>query len=190
MNTQTIILVVIAIAAVVFAAVMYVQKERTRRLRGKFGNEYDRLVHDRGSQHKAEEELVNRQRRIEKLSLRDLNAGEVDRFSTSWRNIQAEFVDSPREAVAKADRLVQEVMSARGYPMSNFEQQAADISVDHVRVVDNYRSAHAIAERDAAGQANTEDLRQAMVHYRALFEDLLTTTQVHQTTHHFEEVRR
>jgi hypothetical protein len=187
MTTQIVILVLIAVAAIAFAVVMYMQRERTRRLHNKFGSEYDRLVQDRGDRRKAEAELLDRQKRIEKFSLRELSPGEVDRFTTSWRNIQAEFVDAPREAVAHADRLVQEVMTTRGYPMSNFEQRAADISVDHPRVVDNYRSAHAIAERDSRGQANTEDLRQAMVHYRALFEDLLPAAA---QINHIEEVKR
>jgi hypothetical protein len=186
MNTLTIVLIVIAAAAVIAAVFMYIQKERTKRLRARFGPEYDRLVHGSGNQRTAEEELLRRQKRIEKFHIRELNQAEVERFSESWRTVQAQFVDAPRESVAQADRLVREVMTTRGYPMSNFEQSAADISVDHPRVVQNYRAAHELASRDAAGKATTEDLRQAMVHYRALFEDLLTTTH----THHLEEVKR
>ena len=186
MSTLTIILVVIAVIAVAFGVVMFIQKERTKRLRGQFGPEYDRLVHDRGNPRKAEEELIKRQKRLEKLHIRELNRAEIDRFTDAWRSVQAQFVDNPRQAVAEADRLVRDVMTARGYPMSDFEQRAADVSVDHPRVVENYRAAHNIAARDAAGKANTEDLRQAMVHYRALFEDLLSTTTVQQA----EEVKR
>jgi hypothetical protein len=175
MSTVVWILIVIAVVAVAFGIFMYVQKERTRRLRGKFGPEYDRLVHDSGNPRKAEDELVKRQKRMEKMHIRELNHDEIVRFSDSWRNVQAQFVDTPGEAVGEADRLVREVMTTRGYPMSDFEQRAADISVDHPHVVEHYRAAHDIALRDAAGQSNTEDLRQAMVHYRALFEDLLNS---------------
>lgn len=186
MASSMIILIIIAVAAVAAAIFMYMQWERTKRLRGRFGPEYDRVVHDSGSAQKAENELLDRQRRIEKLHIRDLNQGEIERFSNSWRTVQADFVDSPREAVAQADRLIRDVMSTRGYPMSDFEQQAADISVDHPHVVEHYRTAHAIAERDAAGSASTEDLRQAMVHYRALFEELLSTPHERQ----IQEVRK
>lgn len=180
------VLIVIAVVVVVFGVFMYVQKERTRRLRTKFGPEYDRLVHDRGNPRKAEDELLRRQERMEKMHIRELSHDEILRFSDSWRNVQAQFVDAPRDAAAEADRLVREVMTTRGYPMSDFEQRAADISVDHPRVVEHYRAAHDLALRDAAGGANTEDLRQAMVHYRALFEDLLSATRDQQV----EEVKR
>lgn len=185
MSTLTVILIVIAVAAVAFAAFMYIQRQRTRRLRGRFGPEYDRLVHDRANQRRAEDELVNREKRVEKLHIRELNQAEIDRFSESWHAIQARFVDAPTQAVAEADKLVREVMTTRGYPMGNFEQRAADISVDHPRVVDHYRAAHQIAQRSAEGKADTEDLRQALVHYRALFEDLLTVAHAHQV----EEVK-
>jgi len=186
MNTLTVVLIVIALAAVAFAIVMYAQRERTRRLRNKFGDEYDRLVHDRGNPRKAEEELLSRQKRLARLHIRELNQEEVRHFSESWRATQAQFVDAPGEAVAEADRLVREVMSTRGYPMGDFEQRASDISVDHSQVVTNYRLAHDIAARHGAGEAGTEDLRQAMVHYRALFEDLLSTSHSHQ----FQEVTK
>jgi FtsZ-interacting cell division protein ZipA len=186
MNTLTIILIVIAVAAVVVAAVMYVQRERTRHLRTRFGPEYDRLVQEGRNPRKAEEELLQRQKRVERFHIRELDRAESDRYSESWRAVQARFVDAPKEAVGQADRLVRDVMTTRGYPMGNFEQSAADISVDHPRVVQNYRAAHDLASRDAAGKATTEDLRQAMVHYRALFEDLLTTVHAHDA----EEVRR
>lgn len=176
MSTLTMVLIAIVVVAVVFAAVMYIQRQRTRRLRGHFGPEYDRAVRDSGNQRKAESELAAREKRVEKLHLRTLQPDEIDRFAASWSEIQTRFVDAPREAVAKADRLVREVMQLRGYPMGDFEQRAADISVDHPTVVSNYRAAHDLAARDAAGKATTEELRQAMVHYRVLFEDLLGTT--------------
>ncbi len=186
MSTITIVVIVIVVVAIAVAAFVFFQKERTKRLKTQFGPEYDRLVDSRGNQRKAEEELVDRQKRVEKLHIRELNRAEVERFSESWRSVQARFVDTPREAVAEADRLVREVMTTRGYSMGDFEQRAADISVDHPRVVENYRAAHDIAARDAAAKANTEDLRQAMVHYRALFDDLLNTTHADRT----QEVKR
>jgi len=170
------ILITVVILAIAFAVVMYIQKQRTVHLRGHFGPEYDRAVHDHGNQLKAESELAAREKRVEKLHLRALKREEVDRFAASWSEIQTLFVDAPRDAVAKAHGLVREVMSTRGYPMGDFEQRAADISVEHPEVVSNYRAAHELAARDAAGKATTEDLRQAMVHYRVLFEDLLGKT--------------
>jgi hypothetical protein len=173
MSAATVIAIIIAVLAIAFGLFMFVQRERTKRLRSKFGPEYDRAMDRYGNQRRAEDDLTHRQKRVEKFRLRDLDAAETQRFSDAWRAEQARFVDQPRDAVARADRLVQELMKARGYPMGDFEQQAADISVDHPRVVEHYRAAHELAMRDAGGQATTEELRQAMVHYRALFEDLL-----------------
>jgi hypothetical protein len=173
MNTVTVIAIVVAVLAIAFGLYMYIEKRRTTQLRSKFGPEYDRALDQYGNQRKAEEDLVYRQKRIEKLHIRDLKPAEAERFENAWRDEQARFVDSPREAVANADHLVGELMKARGYPVGDFEQRAADISVDHPLVVTNYRAAHEIAVHDARDQANTEDLRQAMVHYRALFEELL-----------------
>jgi hypothetical protein len=173
MSTVTVVLLIVAVAAVAFGLFMYTQKERTKRLRAKFGPEYDRVVDSYGNRSKAEEDLVHRQKRVEKLHLRDLTAADADRFADAWRAEQARFVDSPRDAIANADRLVIELMKTRGYPMGDFEQRAADISVDHPVVLENYRAAHAIAVRDSQAGASTEDLRQAMVHYRTLFEELL-----------------
>jgi hypothetical protein len=184
MSTLTLILIAVAVLAVAFGVIMFMQKRRTERLKGKFGPEYERLAFEQGGR-KAEKELVDRQKRIERFHIRELNRAEIDRFSESWRTVQSRFVDAPREAVAEADRLIREVMSAEGYPMGDFDQRAADISVEHPRVVENYRAARDIAVRDASGKANTEDLRQAMVHYRALFEDLLTgkyDQQLHEVT--------
>jgi FtsZ-interacting cell division protein ZipA len=173
MSTVTVILIIVAVAAIAFGLFMYIQKERTKRLRSKFGPEYDRVVDSYGNRSKAEEDLVHRQKRVEKLHLRDLTPADADRFADAWRAEQARFVDSPRDAIANADRLVNELMQTRGYPMGDFEQRAADISVDHAVVLENYRAAHAIAVRDSQATASTEDLRQAMVHYRTLFEELL-----------------
>jgi hypothetical protein len=185
MNQMTVVLIVVAIVVIIGAAFLYAQKQRTKRLKTQFGPEYERLARE-GDARKAEAELASRQRRVEKLHLRELRPTDIDRFSNSWRSVQAQFVDSPSEAVVEADRLVREVMTARGYAMGNFEQQAADISVDHPQVVDNYRRAHKTAVADANGQATTEDLRQAMVYYRSLFDDLLTS----HLAHRVEEVKR
>jgi hypothetical protein len=186
LSTSIIILIIVAAAVTAVALILYVQKERTRRLRGQFGPEYDRMVDHEGNPRKAEEELAQRQKRIEKLHIRELPGKDVDRFAEAWRKVQTRFVDAPASAVAEADRLVRDVMNARGYPMGSFEQRAADISVDHPRVVQSYRVAHDIAVRDAAGKATTEDLRQAMVHYRDLFDELLGVTHAHSA----REVRR
>jgi hypothetical protein len=175
MGVLLLILVAIAIIAVAAVAWMYLQQRRTRELREGFGPEYERAVGSYGSRSEAERELEARQKRVEALHIRPLSREQCERFAEEWRSSQARFVDDPGSAIGEADRLVGQVMQARGYPVGEFEQRAADISVDHPRVVANYRAAHAIAERHARGDATTEDLRQAMVKYRALFEELLET---------------
>ena len=186
MTTATWVVLIIAIAAIVVACFL-AWKFRTRKeLRSRFGPEYDHLVRERGDVNRAEKELAYRARRVEKFHIRPLNSEESQRFAAEWRAAQARFVDEPRKAVAEADELVRGAMRARGYPTADdFDQLAADLSVDHPVVVDNYRAAHAIATRDAREPVNTEDLRIAMQHYRALFEDLLD-----RRVSHFEEVRR
>ncbi|WP_246329748.1 hypothetical protein [Geomonas limicola] len=149
------------------------RQRRSEGLRRRFGPEYDRAVDETGNREKAETVLEQRRRRIERLNIRPLTRRDSARYSDEWHAIQTRFVDDPAGAITEADRLVGEVMSARGYPVTDFNQRTADISVDHPRVVENYRAAHAIAQRHAQGQANTEDLRQAMIHYRALFMDLI-----------------
>jgi hypothetical protein len=171
-------LIILAALLVVIAAVvvwLYVRKRRytTAVLRNKFGSEYDRAVLAHGSERKAESKLEDREKRVEELKIRDLNPTERERFSKQWESVQSRFVDSPRGAVVEADDLVSSVMKSRGYPVSDFDQRAADISVDHPRVVENYRSAHEIALRLGKDQASTEDLRTAMIHYRSLFEELV-----------------
>src|ERR1700722_4500131 len=166
--------VVILVMAVV--AWMYLQKRRstTAGLRQKFGPEYERAVQQQqGSERKAEAKLVDRQERVEKLNIRQLDPMERERFSKQWESVQSRFVDSPRGAVAEADDLVSSLMKTRGYPVSDFAQRAADVSVDHPRVVENYRSGHDIALRVGKNGASTEDLRAAMIHYRSLFEELV-----------------
>ena len=173
MSTGTIIVLVVVVVAIAAAILIYVQKQRSKRLRSKYGPEYDRLASELGSARRAESDLERREKRIEKIHIRALTNEERARFADAWRAVQASFVDNPATAVSRADGLVGDLMKTRGYPMGDFEQRAADISVDHPRVVENYRAAHAIAERRERGQTSTEDLRTAMVHYRALFEDLL-----------------
>jgi hypothetical protein len=174
-NPWVVILVIALVIAVAVAIWMYLQKRRTEELRGRFGAEYDRAVESHADRSSAEAELKERQERVEHLSIRPLSAKERDQFAESWRATQAKFVDDPGGATKEADRLVREVMQARGYPVGDFEQRAADISVDHPQVVEHYRAAHKIALRNEEGQAETEELRQALVHYRALFDQLLET---------------
>ena len=171
------LIALLATLVVIFAVVawLYVRNRRnaTADMRKKFGPEYDRAVVTHGSERKAEAKLADREKRVEKLSIRDLDLPERDRYSKQWQDVQSRFVDSPKGAVAEADDLVSSVMKARGYPVTDFDQRAADISVDHPRVVENYRSAHAIALRVGKDAATTEDLRTAMIHYRSLFEELV-----------------
>lgn len=176
MDQQTMMmLVVIAVIAVLAlaGAVLYSHRRRRAQLRARFGPEYDHAVEQHGNVQRAEAELAKREARVSKLHLRPLEPENARRYAEAWRRTQARFVDDPKGAVTEADKLVGEVMAARGYPLGDVEERAADLSVDHPRVVYNYREAHAIALRHSRGEATTEDLRQAFVHYRELFEDLL-----------------
>ncbi len=173
MSTSTLIVVIIAIVVIVAIVWLLWRQRRSRQLREKFGPEYERTVRETGNTGRAEATLEARARKVEKLNIRPLTRDESARFSDAWRRVQARFVDEPKAAVADADRLVTEVMSARGYPMADFDERAADLSVDHATVVDNYRAARDIRVRHDRGEAGTEDLRQAMVYYRSLFQDLL-----------------
>ena len=174
------------VAIVVIAAVGLIwfalSRRRTQELKERFGPEYDHTVRTQGDVKKAEAALAARATRVKALQIHPLSAEDAARFDQSWRNIQTRFVDDPRGAVSDADRLVGEVMTVRGYPVGDFEQRVEDISVDHPDVVMNYRAAREIALQHARGEASTEDLRRAMVHYRALFNDLLETQT--QTTPH------
>jgi hypothetical protein len=172
-NSLIVIAAVVVVVVVALVAWLGMRRHRTQRLEQLFGPEYDRTVGALGERAKAEKELEARAKRVEELHLHPLAPAQRDGFQGRWLTTQAGFVDSPPAAVAQADELVAEVMRARGYPVAEFEQQAADLSVDHPRFVDNYRRAHALAGTARDGQASTEDLRQAMVHYRELFEDLL-----------------
>lgn len=167
-----IIAIVIAAAVVTWA---FLHRCRRTTLQNRFGPEYDRAVHSYGGRTRAEKELQQRARRIEKYHIRPLTPEEQQRFSENWRSAQSRFVDDPAHAICEADNLVIEAMRTRGYPMSDFERRAQDLSVDHPQVVRNYRGAHAIALAQNEGRASTEDLRQAMVLYRDLFDELLET---------------
>ena len=175
MSHSTLLIMIIALGVVALALLSWAafQNRRTKRLQNSFGPEYDTAVQQIGDRRKAEAALEARKKRVEKLRLRTLSAEEQARFGNAWKATQTRFVDDPRGAVADADHLVTDLVQARGYPVADFEQRAADISVDHPRVVSNYRSAREIAGRCAEGRATTEDLRQAIMYYRALFEELL-----------------
>ncbi|HZQ35190.1 MAG TPA: hypothetical protein VFD32_04605 [Dehalococcoidia bacterium] len=168
-----VIVIAIAVIAVALVAWLGMRRRRTRELRAGFGPEYDRTVQEYGDRRRAEEELQARKERVERLHIQPLAAEDRQRFMERWHATQAQFVDEPGRAIAEADRLVQEAMAARGYPVGDFDQRAADVSVDHPSVVRDYRQAHTVSLRNERGEATTEDLRQAMVHYRSLFDDLL-----------------
>ena len=185
-NTTAILLLVLIVVVIAVGAVLFKQRRRSAALKKKFGPEYQHAVGQFGDERKAEAELAAREKRVRRLDIRPLRAEEQARFSDAWKKAQARFVDEPSKAAAEADILVKELMQARGYPVGDFEQRAADISVDHPNVVSNYRAAREIALRNNAGKATTEDIRQAMVHYRSLFEELLETAQ---PATHREEVR-
>jgi hypothetical protein len=187
MSSTTAILIVVLIIAVAVAAWALIERRKTRDLRGKYGPEYDRLAQQEQSARRAEAILEQREKRVSKFNIRTLREDERARFAAEWRSVQEQFVDNPRGAVSDADRLINQALKARGYPMAEFEQQAADLSVQYPAVVDNYRTAHRIAMEDRQGSASTEQLRQAMQHYRSLFEDVLETKITH--TEHIQEVR-
>ena len=168
------VLVVVLVAAVALVlALVYRNQRRRQHLRNRFGPEYDKTVRAVGTTGRAEALLEERERRVEKLQIRPLVREQADAFAHEWRRVQARFVDDPDGAVKAADRLVSEVMAARGYPLEDFDTRAADLSVNHSRFVDNYRTARGLALRRSRGEAGTEELRQAVVNYRALFDDLL-----------------
>jgi hypothetical protein len=172
-NTAAIVAVVIAVIAVAALVWIYTRNKRTSDLRQKFGPEYERALHEHGDARHAEADLRDRARRVKKLEIRPLAPEQRARFTDEWRAQQQRFVDEPRGALVEADHLIAEVLRVRGYPMADFDQSAADISVDHPQAVQNYRAAHAITMRDERGEASTEDLRKAMVYFRNLFEDLV-----------------
>jgi hypothetical protein len=173
MSTGTTVIIIIAIIVVVAIVAGVLYDTRRRRLRQRFGPEYDRLVEQGASRRQAQAELAARERRVRDLDIRPLSADAQARYSRDWTAVQEQFVDAPQDAVSAAQRLVMTVMNERGYPTEGTDQVLADLSVEHARVLDHYRAAYGISQRATDGAASTEDLRQAMIHYRALFQDLL-----------------
>ena len=174
-TTSWIIVMILSIALGAVVTWLILRMRRSKHLRHQFGPEYDRTVKTLGGRGSAEAELAAREARVSRLEIRELSSAERDRFVNAWHAVQESFVDAPGPAIDRADDLVGDLMQARGYPVSDFEQRAADISVDHPKVVSTYRAAHRVADANERGQANTEDLRRAMIEYRELFEELLGT---------------
>ncbi len=173
MTTTGLIIALGVVAALAIIAWTALSKRRSERLRSHFGSEYDHTVDVYGDRRKAESDLAHRQERVNRFQIRDLSGAERTRFAEAWRQCQQRFVDDPAGAIVEAGRLCTEVMRARGYPISDFDQRAADLSAGHPRVVEHYRAAHHVALRRQRDEADTEDVRRGMLHYRALFEDLL-----------------
>jgi hypothetical protein len=177
-STTMIVVAVLAVAVIVAIAVAAFTWMRNRRLvserRDRFGPEYDRTVAETGSRREADERSLRREKRVAAYSIHPLPEAERSRYEQEWHDVQAEFVDDPNAAVDRADQVLTDVMSHRGYPMAEFDRRSADLSVDHPSVVQNYRQAHDIVARNRAGKASTEDLRQAMVNYKALFTELVS----------------
>ncbi len=179
---QIIVAVVVIVIIGAILAWLFARRRRTQQLSERFGPEYQRTIDESGDRREAERDLSTREKAVHEMDLQPLSADQRDRYGRDWRKAQADFVDDPPRAIGEADRLVGEVMRERGYPMGDFDQQAADVSVNHPTVVSDYRAAHAIAGRQADGDdVSTEELRQAMVHYRSLFDDLLETQQEQET---------
>ena len=178
MDTRLIVaLIAVAAVAVLVVVLFYTRRRRSMQLRERFGPEYERIVHEHGSTGRAEAELEKRVKRVERLRLRPLSQSARQSYLDRWMEVQRRFVDDPKGAVFSADELITEVMNAEGYPVADFEQRAADISVDHPLLVSNYRVAHDITVRERGGAASTEELRKAIVHYRFLFEQLIESEQ-------------
>ena len=178
MTTETLIVILVVAAAAVALLVIVAMASRSskgkrQRLRERFGPEYDRALEHHGNERRAERDLAARERRVQRLHINELDAAHRVQFASDWAHAQTRFVDDPSAAVREADELIKTVMRARGYPVEDFERRVEDLSVDHASVIDHYRAARALAEANREGRANTEELRQALVHYRALFAELL-----------------
>jgi hypothetical protein len=178
----TYLILIIAVVALVIAGGLYIlvraRRKRSERLHDQLGPEYDRTVQAMGSEKKAQTELEERRKRVAALGIRALSATERASYLADWTAVQSKFVDEPGQAIVDADRLIVQVMQARAYPVSDFEQRAADLSVTYPALVSDYRAAREIAVKNEQHQADTEELRQAMIHYRSLFEELLGTEPV------------
>ena len=175
MNTTYIIIAVVLILVLMGAVLwpMMARRKRSDRLHGQFGSEYDHTVQTLGDEKKAQTELEERQKHVKALDIHPLSIKEHERYLADWAAVQSKFVDEPGQAIVDADRLIMEVMQLRAYPISDFEQRAADVSVSYPALVSNYRAARVIALKNEQHQADTEELRQAMIYYRSLFEELL-----------------
>jgi hypothetical protein len=175
MSEQTMMMIAIVVVAVVVVVAVWLlsRRRKTAALRARFGPEYDHVLRSTRTPAEAERELLKRQSRVESFSIRPLARQDADRFSAAWRSVQAQFVDDPRNAVIEADRLITEVMRSRGYPLDDPNRVIDDLSVDHAHVINHYRAGREIVARHEKAQASTEDLRQAMVHFRALFDELV-----------------
>jgi hypothetical protein len=178
MSPILVIVLIILVLVVIAAIALGVRAGRRKKLQSTFGPEYDRVVADTGSRADAEKELREREKRHAELELKPLSAESRAQYSVAWEEVQIQFVDNPEEAVTTADDLVTRLIAERGYPTADYDDQLANLSVEHARTLGHYRDAHAISRRSADGEASTEDLRQALVHYRALFADLLGTDPV------------
>ena len=189
-RTWLIVVGVVVLGFIALAAWFFYQRKQSHRLQQRFGPEYERTIDELGSRAKAESELKEREKRVERLHIVPLPPPETARLSQAWKAVQSRFVDNPKNAVVEADKLVRELMQKRGYPVGDFERRAADISVDHPNVVQNYRAAQAIALQAERGGADTEELRKAVVHYRALFAELLEVQEAkHEVMSDTHEVR-
>jgi len=180
-NTTYVVAIAVALVLVIMGAMIWASVARRRRsvrLHDEFGPEYDRTVLTAGDERKAERELEGRRKHVEALQIRSLSIAERERYLADWTSVQSKFVDEPGQAIVDADRLITEVMRLRAYPVAEFEQRAADISVSYPALVSNYRAARAIAIKNEQQQADTEELRQALIHYRSLFEELVETQAV------------
>ena len=181
MDTTTLIIIAVVVLAIVVIAALMVprmrekarEKKRSKSLKDRFGPEYDRTVDATGDRQAAEDDLERREQRRSQLDIRPLEPAAHQQYAEAWRETQKRFVDSPGDAIRSANDLVNRVMRDRGYPVDNFEQRAEDVSVDHPGVVEDYRAANRVAVANERGDAGTEDLRQALVHYRSLFDRLL-----------------
>ena len=175
MSTLQIIIIVVAVVVIlgVILGLIFSRRNRSKQLHEKFGPEYDRTVQTMGGEKKAQTELNERQKHVKTLDIRPLSVNERDRYLAEWTAVQSKFVDEPGKAIIDADRLIMEVMQLRGYPVSDFDQRAADISVKYPALVSNYRGAREIAIKNKENTANTEELRQALIYYRSLFDELL-----------------
>ena len=175
MNTKYIVVAVVLVLVILGAilGLIFSRRQRSKRYSAKFGPEYGRTVKTMGGQKKAQTEMDERQKHVETLNIRPLSLGERERYLAEWKAVQTKFIDQPGQATVEADHLITEIMRVRNYPVSDFEQRAADISVNYPALVSNYRLAREIANKNEHHQADTEELRQALVYYRSLFDELL-----------------